>query len=90
MASWDDLKKREREPVEPDEYALLCVQALDTPAGRQLMAYLHGRYINAVLSGTPDERALANLNAKRQVVRELEEQTARGLAALGASKDKTA
>ena len=89
MPSWDDLRGRKLlTGAAPDEFIIACVQALDTPAGRELMALLHSRYINAVLPGHPDERALANLNAKRQLVRELEEATARGLAAL--TKEKTA
>ena len=82
MASWDDLKRREATPAEPDEFAILCAQALDSPQGRRLMEALHSKYINHVLPGQPEDRALVMWNAKRQLVRELEEATVRGSAAL--------
>jgi len=89
MASWDDLKRgKQNHDAPPDEYAVACAAVFTTPAGRQLMDLLHSRYIDAVLTGLPDERALVNLNAKRQLVWELDEMTARGLAAL--KKEKTA
>ena len=89
MANWDDLRKPKvvHDP-EPTEFAKACAQVFTTPAGRRLMDLLHSRYIDAVLTGLPDDRALAHLNAKRQLVWELDEATARGLAAL--SKEKTA
>lgn len=86
MSSWEDLKRRARVEEEPSEFAVACAQVFSTPAGRRLMDLLHSRYIDAVLTGLPDDRALASLNAKRQVVWELDEMTARGLAAL--SKEK--
>jgi len=83
MASWDDLKKPPRNyDAPPDEYATACAAVFSTPAGRRLMDLLHSRYIDAVLQGVPSERALADWNAKRQLVWELDEMTARGLAAL--------
>lgn len=87
MPSWNDLKKPKLAATgEPDEFAIACVQALGSPAGQRLMKMLHARYINAVLPGTPDDRALQSMNAKRQVVRELEDAIERGLAALKETK----
>lgn len=89
MPSWSDLRKPDALPdAQPDEYGLLCVQALDTPAGRALMKFLHHNYIDKCPAGNPDPTLLLSLHAKRQLIRELEDQTARGLASL--AREKTA
>ena len=82
-ASWDDLKPRGVARSElSDEYAEVCAVALTSASGRRLMEFLHQKYINSVLPGTPDDRALAAHNAKRQLVRELEAKITEGIAAL--------
>jgi hypothetical protein len=80
--SWQDLQKLRAPPAEPDEFAILCAQALGSPQGRLLMEALHARYINHVLPGRPDDRALQSHHAKCQLVRELEDATAKGSAAI--------
>lgn len=85
--SWNDLIRRTPPQTGPDPLAEACAQALTTPAGKRMMTLLHERFIDHVMTGTPDKRALLQHEAKRQIVRELEELTARGLEAL--KKDKT-
>ncbi len=81
MPAWEDLNKRNvHQNVRDETFAEICAQALTTPAGRRLMDALRERYLHTVLLGNPSDGALREQNAKRQVVRELEEQTAAGLA----------
>jgi hypothetical protein len=89
--SWDDFQQRPAPTAHPveDDFAELCAGALGSPVGRRLLEALHGRYINHVLGGIPDDRALLVSHAKRQIVRELEDMTARGLALLKAKAEKT-
>lgn len=80
--SWDDLKPRVRAEIPLDRYAELCLQTFSTPAGRELLDLLHQKYIDGVLPGYPEQSALVQHNAKRQLVAELEQKAAEGAAAL--------
>lgn len=69
------------------EFAELCAAAFTTPSGRLLLAELHRRYIDDVLNTTVTDSALVVHNAKRHLVRELEQQTAHGLQLRSAKKE---
>lgn len=81
--SWDDLARPARAAAEPefDTYAELCLRALP------LIEFLHTKYIDAIEHGT-DHGALLQLNAKRQLVRELEKKAAEATARR--TREKTA
>ncbi len=74
---------------ESDEFAEICAAAFTTPAGRRLAEALTERYIKSVLNTAVTESALVVHNAQRHLVRELEQQTARGLKLQAAKKGKT-
>ena len=85
---WGEFEQRTQPAQKNEEYGEICAMALTSPAGQRLMTFLNNSYVRAVLPGHPSAQELIELNAKRQLVRELEEQTERGLAALARDKDK--
>jgi len=81
MPAWNEFGPKKQElPPESEDYADLCAAALATPAGRALLAFLHERYVNTTCHDLSSDSALRSADAKRFLIRELEAQTAKGLA----------
>jgi hypothetical protein len=81
--SWSHFEERQQavppRGEEADEYAELSAVVFTSAAGRRLLAFLHARFIDDIPKRDLTEGALREWLGRRQVVRELEEQTAKGL-----------
>jgi hypothetical protein len=80
VGSWADLEKNTpRAEPDLDQAADLCARVFTTPDVRNLMKLLRERYIERALPFTVPEAALRSFEGQRQLVREIEALTERGL-----------